>query len=95
MSAASGRQPEPSRRSASGGTPHAAPGGSQSAGLPFIRWVYETYHDQQRLSRLEGSKEFKRFITSADIETFPLSGARRIQSFHIVKFGYPMRRAGC
>ena len=67
---------------------------SRSAALPFMRWVYETYHDQQRLSQLDGSKKFKRFITSADIETFPLSGARRVQSFHIIKFGYPMRRAG-
>lgn len=29
-----------------------------------------------------------------ELATFPHSGAVRVQSFHIIKFGYPMRRAG-
>jgi len=64
------------------------------SGQGFARWVYEAYRDQLRLSDLEGSQRYRNFIESANINTFPLSGARRVQSFHIVKFGYPMRRAG-
>ena len=66
-----------------------------SVALPkFVQWVYETYQNQLRLSDLEGSRKFRNFIESADIKTFSLSGARRTQSFHVIKFGYPMRHAG-
>ena len=70
-------------------TPPAAASGSQ-----FVQWVYETYRDQLRLGEVEGSRKFHEFIESMGIETFPLSGAVRVQSFHIMKFGYPLRRAG-
>ena len=60
----------------------------------FVEWVYETYRGQLRLAELEGSQQYHDFIESMDIETFALSGGVRVQSFHIVKFGYPMRRAG-
>ena len=61
---------------------------------PFVQWVYEVYRDQPRLPETEGSRKYHTFIESSSLETFPLSGARRVQSFHIIKFGYPMRRAG-
>lgn len=69
--------------------PDKAPTGSN-----FVEWVYETYRDQLHLGDLEGSRKYRAFLDSMDISTFPLSGATRVQSFHIIKFGYPMRRAG-
>ncbi|GFR89304.1 BA71V-C717R [Elysia marginata] len=71
-----------------------APLAAQSETPPFVQWVYETYRDQLRLSHAEGSHKFLKFIRSMGVETLPLSGAVRIQSFHILKFGYPLRRAG-
>lgn len=60
----------------------------------FAEWVYETYRDQLGLSEAEGSQKFKKFLAGMAFDSFPLSGAVRVQSFHIVKFGYPLRRAG-
>lgn len=60
----------------------------------FVEWVFETYRDQLRLGGLEGSRAYRKFLETLSIRTFPLSGAVRVQSFHIVKFGYPMMRAG-
>jgi hypothetical protein len=68
--------------------------GAPPPGRRFVEWVYETYRDQLRLPEAEGSRQYHDFIESMDIATFPLSGAVRVQSFHIIKFGYPMRRAG-
>lgn len=60
----------------------------------FVQWVYETYTDQLNLPNIEGSKKYHKFIESMDIDTILLSGALRVQKYHIIKFGYPMRRAG-
>lgn len=66
-----------------------------SASRPqFVEWVYETYRDQLHIPELEGSRKYQKFLDSMDINTLPLSGAIRVQSYHIIKFGYPMRRAG-
>jgi hypothetical protein len=65
-----------------------------ASGPQFVRWVYETYRDQLHLSEAEGSRKFHEFLDTMGIETFPLSGAVRVQKYHIIKFGYPMRRAG-
>lgn len=89
-----GRSEGTGKKSASGpaGGRRASP---PSKGAPqFVQWVYETWRDQLRLPEAEGSRKFHEFIESMGIETFSLSGAIRVQSFHIIKFGYPMRRAG-
>mgnify|MGYP006133368389 CR=1 FL=1 len=69
-------------------------GPAQPRAPQFVQWVYETYRDQLRLPETEGSRKFHEFIESMDIETLPLSGTVRVMSFHIIRFGYPMRRAG-
>jgi hypothetical protein len=81
------------KKSASG--PAGGRASPPAKGAPqFVQWVYETWRDQLRLPEAEGSRKFHEFLESMGIETFPLSGAVRVQSFHIIKFGYPMRRAG-
>ncbi len=60
----------------------------------FARWVYQTYEDQLQLGSAEGGRAYHEFMNSMDFSTFPLSGATRVQNFHIMKYGYPMRRAG-
>ena len=84
------------KRAASSKTKKAAQSKPKTKNGPanFVRWVYDTYQKQLRLSSVEGSRKFRDFLGSGDVSTFPLSGARRVQSFHITKFGYPMRRAG-
>lgn len=60
----------------------------------FPEWIFNTYTHDLNLSSLEGSHVYTSFINQTSIECFGLSGARRIQNFHIIKFGYPLRRSG-
>lgn len=60
----------------------------------FVRWVFETYQDQLHLPEIEGSRKYHRFLDTMNVDSILLSGAARAQSFHVMKFGYPMRRAG-
>lgn len=64
------------------------------AAAPFVNWVYEQVRDQLQLDKAEGSSQYKQFLDSMSVDSFSLSGARRVQSFHIIKYGYPARRAG-
>ena len=62
----------------------------------FMEWVFDVYKKQLALNKVEGSGKYKRFLNTYtwNLDTFGLSGARRIQSFQDIKFGYPLRRAG-
>jgi hypothetical protein len=60
----------------------------------FAKWVYETHVDQLHLEDVEGGRRYQQFIHSMTQESIRLSGALRSQSFHVIKFGYPMRRSG-
>lgn len=70
--------------------PQTSPAGT----IQLPQWIYETYRDQLCLPEAEGSNKYREFLGTMGIETFPLSGAVRVMSFHIIKFGYPMSRAG-
>lgn len=60
----------------------------------FVRWIHETYFGQLGLADLEGGRKYRQFIESPDAKHHMVSGAFRVQAFHIIKYGYPMRRAG-
>ena len=59
----------------------------------FVTWLFDTYKNQLCLA-VEGSQKYRDFISSTEMRTYRISGMARIQSFQVIKFGYPMRRAG-
>lgn len=57
----------------------------------LAEFVYEAYRGSLGLGALEGGGGYHAFL---DAPCDRLSTLKRIQAFHIVKFGYPLRRAG-
>ena len=62
--------------------------------MSFLEWVFDTYYNQLNLDKIEGSKKYHKFIESLNLNKFGFSGASRIQNYHIIKYGYPMRCNG-
>ena len=77
-------------------TAGAAPAGSVPKGRAgFAQWVFELYSDQLRGTRPEGGRKYQQLLRqSLDQPFWQLSGVRRIQSFNVLKYGYPMRSSG-
>lgn len=70
---------------------------NKAAATPFMQWVYETFLDQLRLPEVEGGRKYHEFLAALQPfhrGAFELSGAARVQKFHTIKFGYPVRPAG-
>jgi len=80
--------------------PRTIPPTNKKVGTPpgnFVEWVYETWASNLNIPKIEGSRAFKRFLGKVqylDMATIKYSGALRVQDFQIIKFGYPLRRAG-
>lgn len=61
----------------------------------FAQWVREEYLGQLRATPAEGGAKYRRFLEEAEREDHrALSGVRRVQSFNVLKYGYPMRPSG-
>lgn len=60
----------------------------------IVRWFFESYRRLIDTSKLEGSRAFKKWLGNATVGTPWMSGINRMQTFQLLKFGYPLRRAG-
>jgi len=61
-------------------------------GPGLVPWIYDTYMENLRLADVEGGRRYHAFLSGARRDFS--SVLKRAQAFHIVKFGYPLRRAG-
>jgi hypothetical protein len=64
------------------------------AKLNIRKWMFDTYIDNLKLSKLEGSSRYSKFISSICLDNLKYSGVMRANAFDVLKYGYPLRRTG-
>ena len=64
------------------------------AKLNIRKWMFDTYIDNLKLSELEGSSRYSKFISSICLDNLKYSGVRRANAFDVLKYGYPLRHTG-
>ena len=65
---------------------------AHQGGPDLVPWIYDTYIENLQLAKVEGGRRYHDFLASTNRDIS--SVLKRAQAFHIVKFGYPVRRAG-